>query len=432
MARARGSSPNTQLLIAFETTYGTDPSGNFQKVPFNSLDLGGSQDLVEDQILGSGRDPKDSAVDLLTVGGQIVVPLDLRNIGFWMKGMLGAPDTSGSSAPYTHRFVSGKAALPSMAIEVGLGDVPSYFLNLGCKIGSIQVGLSRRGRAQATLQIAGQDEQKNASSQGGTAVSELTVRQLLQREGNIQRNGSGLSSILDSNLTYSNNLEAVETIRSDALVEGQDEGVAALTGDVTSRFADTTLLDDAIAGTFISLHMPYTIDASNKLTLKALRALLQRSGRSIGGPGGVDAPFSWQASEHVLTAPASPAAAIASGGSLAYATEFFYVITALDSQGRETVQSTEVSDTTSSPSLMINLSWTVEEGAASYKIYRSTTTATYGATSFLAEAQVASYSDDGTVPLTAGSPPSATQSPATMFEIVLINDIANYDDPNGN
>ena len=115
MARARGSSPNTQLLIAYEATYGTDPSGNYQKVPFISCDLGASQDLIDDEILGSGRDPKDSATDLLTVGGQIVVPLDLRNIGFWFKGLLGAPDTSGSSAPYTHRFVSGLATLPSMA-----------------------------------------------------------------------------------------------------------------------------------------------------------------------------------------------------------------------------------------------------------------------------------------------------------------------------
>ena len=431
MARARGSSPNTQLLIAYEASYGSDPGGNYQKVPFISLDLGGSQDLIADEILGSGRDPKDAAVDLLTVGGQIVVPLDLRNIGYWLKGLLGAPDSAGSSAPYTHRFVSGKTTLPSMAIEVGLGDVPAYFLNLGCKINSFQVGLSRRGRAQATLQIAGQSEAKNTTTQGGTAVSELTVRQLLQREGNIQRNGSDLSSILTSNLTYVNNLEAVETIRSDALVEGQDEGVAALTGDVTSRFADTTLLDDAIAGTFVALSMPYTIDSDNKITLKALRALLQRAGRSIGGPGGVDAPFSWQASEHVLTAPTTPAAAKADGGSLAD-DEYFYVITALDSQGRETAQSTEVSDTTETTNNTVDLSWDAEEGAASYKIYRSTTTATYGASSFLAEVQVPSYSDDGGTALSSGSPPSATESPATMFEIVLINDVANYDDPNGN
>ena len=44
-------------------------------------------------------------------------------------------------------------------------------------------------------------------------------------------------------VTYSNNLEKIETIRDDGLLEGADPTIAALTGRIDVRFADTTLID---------------------------------------------------------------------------------------------------------------------------------------------------------------------------------------------
>jgi hypothetical protein len=37
-------------------------------------------------------------------------------------------------------------------------------------------------------------------------------------------------------VTYSNNLEKIETIRDDALIEGADPTIAALTGRIDVRF----------------------------------------------------------------------------------------------------------------------------------------------------------------------------------------------------
>jgi hypothetical protein len=38
-------------------------------------------------------------------------------------------------------------------------------------------------------------------------------------------------------VTYSNNLEKIETIRDDGLIEGADPTIAALTGRIDVRFA---------------------------------------------------------------------------------------------------------------------------------------------------------------------------------------------------
>ena len=80
MARAKGI--NAALLFKYESTYGTDPAGNYQTLPFNDADFGAEQGLIPDDVLGLGRDPQAPTRDLVRVGGQITVPLDVRSIGY--------------------------------------------------------------------------------------------------------------------------------------------------------------------------------------------------------------------------------------------------------------------------------------------------------------------------------------------------------------
>ena len=70
-------------------------------------------------------------------------------------------------------------------------------------------------------------------------------------------------------MTYSNNLEKIETIRDDGLIEGADPTIAALTGRIDVRFADTTLIDLAAGGTPVDLEFAYTLSAQAKLVLTA-------------------------------------------------------------------------------------------------------------------------------------------------------------------
>ena len=292
MARAKGI--NAALLFKYESSYGVDPAGNYQTLPFISADLGADQGLIPDDVIGLGRDPQAPTRDLIRAGGQVTVPLDARSIGYWLRLAFDAPTTTGAD-PYAHTFVSGVASgLPSAAIELGFSEVPSYHLNLGLVVDSIRFELSRTGTAQAVITLKGQDEQKNATSQGGTPVASPVMTRFHQVHGNIQRNAVNLADVESATMEYRNNYEDVETIRADALVEGQDEGVAALTGSVTSRFASTTLYDDAVAGTGLDIDVIYTIDANNKLTVSGQDVYLPRTRQRVDGPGGVSATFDFQ------------------------------------------------------------------------------------------------------------------------------------------
>jgi len=293
MARATGH--GAQLLLAFETTYGEAPAtGAYFKLPFISLDVGGEQGLLEDDILGLGRDPQAPTYDLFRDGGQIIVPLDVRNIGYWLKLVLGAPTTTGTG-PYTHVFVSGKtvANLVSASIEVGNPEVPAYFLNKGVRGNSIQFQVTRTGKLQAVVEVIGQDEAKSTSAVDATP-NENAVARFDAFEGHIERNDSDLANVLNGNLTYSNNMEPVETTRADALVEDVDPGMASLRGTLNTRFASTTLYDDAKGQSGIDVDFEYEIDASNKLTVSAHEVYLPVAKRPISGPGGVEASFDLQ------------------------------------------------------------------------------------------------------------------------------------------
>jgi hypothetical protein len=55
MARAYGSSAH--LLMKRETAYGQAATGNYIRMPFNRCNLGSEQGLIDDPVLGQGRDP---------------------------------------------------------------------------------------------------------------------------------------------------------------------------------------------------------------------------------------------------------------------------------------------------------------------------------------------------------------------------------------
>jgi Phage tail tube protein len=99
-------------------------------------------------------------------------------------------------------------------------------------------------------------------------------------------------------VTYSNNLEKIETIRDDGLIEGADPTIAALTGRIDVRFADTTLIDLAASGTPVDLEFAYTLSAQAKLVLTAHEVYLPKPKLAVEGRGGVQASFDFRGAKN--------------------------------------------------------------------------------------------------------------------------------------
>ena len=65
MARAYGSSAH--LLMKRQTVYGQAATGDYIRMHFNRCNLGSEQGLIDDPVLGQGRDPLAPLQDDLTV-----------------------------------------------------------------------------------------------------------------------------------------------------------------------------------------------------------------------------------------------------------------------------------------------------------------------------------------------------------------------------
>lgn len=294
MARAYGA--NAQVLAAFETTYGVAPASGFVKFPFVSSSLGSEQGLIDSDILGQGRDPAAPSRDVIKVEGDMVVPVDLRFFGHWLKALLGAPNTTGTD-PYDHVFGSGAMALPSLAVEVGMPEVPGFFLIGGVRLNSMALNFQRSGHANATFNAIGQGEDRFAASQGGTPATH-PFKRFGQFQGQVKLDGAPLANLTGASLTYTNNLERIETIRSDGKIDGADPTIAAMTGAIEVRFADTALLDKATSGDPVALEFAYMISAAEQLVIEAHEVYLPKPKRAISGPGGVQASFDWRAANN--------------------------------------------------------------------------------------------------------------------------------------
>jgi hypothetical protein len=103
--------------------------------------------------------------------------------------------------------------------------------------------------------------------------------------------------VVSAEITYSNNLDRIETIRGDGRIDGADPAMAALSGRIEVRFSDTTLITQAIDGTPCELEFNYSLGANASFTFTAHAVYLPRPRIEIAGPQGVQATFDWMAAK---------------------------------------------------------------------------------------------------------------------------------------
>jgi hypothetical protein len=283
------------MALAFETEYGIAPTEGFVKMPFASTTLGSEQPLLNSELLGYGRDPLAPIKDAVTADGNVVVPIDASIFGYWLKATFGQPITTGTDL-YTHEFRSGAWDLPSVSIETVMPEVPRFALYSGCMVDTLSWQMQRSGLLTATVSLIAQGEEITAASTLGPP-REVDLKRFGHFNGQITRNGENLGNIVSAEITYTNGLDRVETIRSDGRIDGADPTIAALTGKIEVRFADQTLVDQAASGAPCALEYAYNLPSGETFRFTAHAVYLPRPRIEISGPQGVQATFDWQAAK---------------------------------------------------------------------------------------------------------------------------------------
>jgi len=164
----------------------------------------------------------------------------------------------------------------------------------GCMLDQLSWSMARSGLLAADAKLIAQGENVATTTAAGTPTA-YPLQRFGPFNGAIKRNGTALGNIVSADLTYSNNVERIETIRADGRIDGADPSIASLTGKIDVRFADTTLMDQALNGTASSLEFSWVISANVSLTLTAHKVYLPRPRAEIQGPQGIQVSFDWQA-----------------------------------------------------------------------------------------------------------------------------------------
>ena len=135
MARASGA--NAILAGAFENLYGQPPVAGWAKLPFVSHNMGEERGYVADDLLGYGREPLPPSQDVANNDGDVVVPVDLRNFGYWLKLAFGAPvSVDAGSASGTFTF----SAQPANNSKVTVGGTDFTFTGGAPNGNQVQIG----------------------------------------------------------------------------------------------------------------------------------------------------------------------------------------------------------------------------------------------------------------------------------------------------
>lgn len=203
-----------------------------------------------------------------------------------------------ATGAYNHVFASGALTLPSVSVEVGNPDVPSYAMNYGIVSDKIAINLQRSGLLNATVTYIAQGEApRTAATAAGTPTSYALAR-FSQFMGKVSRSGVPLGDLVSGNFTAANNFDKDEIIREDGRIGGADPGACTYTGQAVCRFKDTVLRDLATNGTPIDVSYGWKIALAKSLLFVFHEVYLPRPKMSRSGPGGIQETYEWQGAKN--------------------------------------------------------------------------------------------------------------------------------------
>jgi len=295
-----------ELLLKDEATYGSPASGDYQKTLVYEDQLADLAPLEDDPILGT---PRQNQRDMTTpvaglpqgISGNLVVPLDLNHLWFWLKGALGSPSTTGTT-DYTHTFPSGGEVLPHRTLEAKRTN-DLLLQRTGCLVASIGGEMSRRGGYdRATVGLLGRKETKLTASGGGTPPTMLAREPLLAVLPVLKIDSIVAADIISLSWSYNNGASPQDHLGDpEGYPTGHDlDAMATFSGSIRARFRTAALYDMAKAGTAFAMELLWQRTAMRSLSLQAPVVRFDPVGLPVTGPGRIEQSFNFRAEQSAL------------------------------------------------------------------------------------------------------------------------------------
>lgn len=273
----------------WETAYGTAPSSaSAYTLPFDEESLGVDDAPIETDTLGNGN-PGVPARGNKDANGQITVPFDFDAIGFWFKGALGAPTTTGSTSPYTHTYKYSISVLPSAIIDIGYPDLTLYYKYAGVMVNSLGFSFGGNNPLQLRVGVLCKNETKGTSAYHASPTGDLSNVYTRLNNPNISAiaEGSGdVTGIEQININLERRLDSAFGLAGSGWRTACKETKMRVTGNITAIFEDDSLLLKGRANTESSLQVTVT-SGSYSVVIKVPELLYSQRKPPTRGPNGL-------------------------------------------------------------------------------------------------------------------------------------------------
>lgn len=241
---------NSTLQQQFETVFRTAPGApSTQLLKFSKVTVGREAELAEDPTINANalmekRQEQDASAPISAEG-----ILCLNDIGFWLRMLLGAPQTTGTG-PYTHVFTLNLNARPSSLFEFAMSDgvATRYHRHLGVMLNSFGWNLLNvEQQFQAEFIGAYELRPYPTTPFDATPAARLAKLWACKKLAKIWDGAASIGDIADATIQFNNDLEGQSL--GDGL-EGFGQillGQPTVGGQMDVLFTPGTLVDAALA-----------------------------------------------------------------------------------------------------------------------------------------------------------------------------------------
>lgn len=292
MTQARGFFKKMNLI--WEDTYGTTPSiasGEMISLPFNDESLGSEEEMINPQTITGTRYGVEPAFGNISVQGAVTVPLDVRNFGYWLKMILGAPTSTGSGT-YTHVFEP-ETTIPSASVEIGYDDITVYRPFTGIKANSMSLSFQKSIELVANIDLMGKNEGDAAESSIAVSPKTLVFDRFNAKGVSLKKGGDAITTVRKVDLTVGNDLATdIFCIDGTGFRNSLPETNFVVQGSIEVLFENSTIYNEAVNGTETSLQITLA-SGTNSLVLDIYELKFPRKPPTSSGsaPVFLELPF---------------------------------------------------------------------------------------------------------------------------------------------
>lgn len=271
---------------------------------YTECSLAASRNNVQPNTISSDRSRPRPGAGNYDISGNLNVELAPETVGFFLRHVLGAPTTTGASAPYTHTFRP--TALPTgLIVEKDWTDNIASKVEhfLGCRVGQATIDIPQEGAATLSMQLQGA-KYAIAAAVLDASLADPGHTGWFAPDCTVKVGGSTVTTVKSVQFTVNNNMDGGRY----ALGSGGEridlpEGFADVTGSVTAIVSTDLFsgyIDKAVARTDTALEVILTFgnglggSAGNEnLSIKLDHAQIELATPPITSPGGMEVSFTF-------------------------------------------------------------------------------------------------------------------------------------------